>query len=146
MQNTPAVEVEKLYSYQLEQSRARDALVGGASTGPHKSDLFVIYATKNMEAAQCSTGEQKALLIGIVLSHGRMMTAEWGAPPVLLLDEIAAHLDEDRRGALFERLENLGGQVWMTGTDVVLFENIADKAQFFNVESAHIFEKELKYG
>ena len=138
LQNSPAVEVEKLYAYQLEQSRARDALVGGASTGPHKSDMHVVYTTKNMEAAQCSTGEQKALLIGLVLAHGRLMMAERGAPPVLLLDEIAAHLDEDRREALFARLMAIGGQVWMSGTDAVLFESIADKAQFFEVGNAKI--------
>lgn len=138
LQQTPAVEVEKLFIYQLKQSRGRDAISGGASTGPHKSDLYVNYAAKNMEASQCSTGEQKALLIGLVLSHGRMVAAERGAPPVLLLDEIAAHLDEARREALFERLINLGGQVWMTGTDPILFEAIANKAQFFNIESAHI--------
>lgn len=141
LQKSPAIEVEQMFSYQLEQSRRRDSEVGGAATGPHKSDMDVVYATKNMPAAQCSTGEQKALLIGLVLAHGRMMAAERGAPPVLLLDEIAAHLDEDRRIALFERLESLGGQVWMTGTDPVLFESIDQKAQFFDVESARIFER-----
>ncbi|HPD83426.1 MAG: DNA replication/repair protein RecF [Alphaproteobacteria bacterium] len=138
LEKSPAVEVEKLFVYQLEQSRARDALVGGAATGPHKSDLAVIYATKNVEAEHCSTGEQKALLIGIILAHSRLMAAERGAPPILLLDEIAAHLDEDRRQALFDRLLNLGGQVWMTGTDPVLFNFIANKAQFFAIEKAQI--------
>ncbi len=138
LKNTPAVKVEKLYVYQLEQSRARDAITGGAATGPHKSDLEVVYDTKNMAAAQCSTGEQKALLIGLILAHGRLMAAERGAPPVLLLDEVAAHLDEDRRIALFERLEKLGGQVWMTGTDPILFRDIARKARFFDVENAQI--------
>ena len=141
LQSTPAVEVEKLFAYQLHQSRTKDALVGGAATGPHKSDLSVIYASKNIGAAHCSTGEQKALLIGLILSHGRMMAAERGAPPIMLLDEIAAHLDEDRRYALFERLQNLGGQVWMTGTDPVLFDAIKQKAQFFDVESAQIMPK-----
>ncbi len=143
LQNTPAVEVEKLFVYQLLQSRDRDAIVGGASTGPHKSDLSVIYAVKDIEAAQCSTGEQKALLIGLVLAHSRLMAAERGAPPVLLLDEVAAHLDESRREALFERLQNLGGQVWMTGTDEILFSSIAKKAQFFNVESAQIYAQKI---
>lgn len=138
LQNTPAVEVEKMFFYQLEQSRPQDAIVGGAATGPHKSDMDVVYAAKNVSAAQCSTGEQKALLIGIILAHGRLVAAERGAPPVLLLDEIAAHLDEARRAALFERLENLGGQVWMTGTDSILFSSIASKAQFFDIDSAQI--------
>lgn len=138
LQKSPAVEVEQMFSYQLEQSREKDSQTGGAATGPHKSDMDVTYTTKNVKAAHCSTGEQKALLIGIILAHGRMVTAEKGAPPVLLLDEIAAHLDENRRMALFERLEGLGGQVWMTGTDPVLFESIRQKAQFFDVESAQI--------
>jgi DNA replication and repair protein RecF len=143
LQNSPAVEVEKMFIYQLEQSRARDGLVGGASTGPHKSDLSVIYAKKNIAAGHCSTGEQKALLIGIVLAHGRLMAAERGAPPVLLLDEIAAHLDEDRREALFERLQSLGGQVWMTGTDPILFNSVINQAQFFDIESARISPRKM---
>jgi DNA replication and repair protein RecF len=141
--HSPAVEVEKIFAHQLVQSRRRDALVGGATTGPHKSDLDVFYKTKNMPAAQCSTGEQKALLISIVLSHSRMMAAERGAPPVLLLDEIAAHLDEERRAALFDHLESLGGQVWMTGTDTMLFEKIQQKAQFFDVNNAQITRQEI---
>lgn len=143
LQTTPAIEVEQLYIYQLKQSRDRDALMGGASTGPHKGDFHVVFASKNIEAAQCSTGEQKALLIGLVLAHSRMMTSERGAPPILLLDEIAAHLDEDRRQALFERLDNLGGQVWMTGTDPILFDSITQKAQFFTIDSAQIFPQKI---
>lgn len=138
LQNMPAVEVEKSFTYQLEQSRAQDAVTGGAATGPHKSDMDVVYQSKNMPAAHCSTGEQKALLIGLVLAHGRMMKAERGAPPILLLDEIAAHLDEGRRMALFDLLKSLGGQVWMTGTDPILFEKIYGEAQFFNIQSAQI--------
>lgn len=136
LEKTPAVEVEQLYAYQLQESQERDAIVGGATTGPHKSDLSVFYASKNMEASQCSTGEQKALLIGLVLAHGRLMMAERGAPPILLLDEIAAHLDENRRAALFERLKMMGGQVWMTGTDPVLFDAVLKEAQFFKVKDA----------
>ena len=142
LQSTPALEVEKLFAYQLTESRVGDAQTGGAASGPHKSDLTVVYDSKNIGAAHCSTGEQKALLIGLVLAHGRLMAAERGAPAVFLLDEIAAHLDEDRRKALFERLQSLGGQVWMTGTDPVLFESIAQKAQFFTVESAQVFAGE----
>lgn len=138
LENMPAVEVENLFAYQLLQSREQDGRIGGAATGPHKSDLSVIYVAKNVQAVHCSTGEQKALLIGIILAHGRMMAAERGAPPILLLDEIAAHLDEGRRQALFERLQNLGGQVWMSGADPVLFESILGKAQFFDVESAQV--------
>lgn len=134
----PAVEVEELFAYQLEQSRSRDAETGGAATGPHKGDLQVQYAAKKMPADQCSTGEQKALLIGIVLAHARLIAAERGAPPVLLLDEVAAHLDENRRAALFELLIELGGQVWMTGTDESLFFAAKNKAQFWTVRNAGI--------
>jgi len=91
-----------------------------------------------MPAAHCSTGEQKALLITIIIAHGRLMAAERGAAPILLLDEVAAHLDEARRAALFDILIALGGQVWMTGTDVSLFDSIAQKAQFFKVDSATV--------
>jgi len=141
LHNTPALEVEKLFAYQLQQSRTQDSVSGGAATGPHKSDLSVVYDAKNIQAAHCSTGEQKALLIGLILAHGRMVAAERGAPPVMLLDEIAAHLDEDRRKALFDRLQSMGGQVWMTGTDPVLFSCVADKAQFFDIDSAQILAR-----
>lgn len=138
LSKSPAVEVEEMFAYQLEQSRERDAIVGGAASGPHKSDMVVTYASKKMPAAQCSTGEQKALLITIVIAHGRMMAAEKGAPPILLLDEVAAHLDEGRRAALFDILISLGGQVWMTGTDISLFDSVLEKAQIFYVETAQI--------
>ncbi|HBR68312.1 MAG TPA: DNA replication/repair protein RecF [Rhodospirillaceae bacterium] len=138
LHNVPALEVEEMFSYQLKQSRAHDAVAGGAATGPHKSDLLVHYAAKNMAAEQCSTGEQKALLIGLVLAHARLIAAERGAPPVLLLDEVAAHLDEGRRAALYGLLEGLGGQVWLTGTDEKLFESVGSRAQFFEVREAHI--------
>jgi len=138
LQKLPAIEVEEMFAYQLEQSRARDCRAGGAATGPHKSDMAVTYIAKNMPAAHCSTGEQKALLITIIIAHGRLMAAERGAAPILLLDEVAAHLDEARRAALFDILIALGGQVWMTGTDVSLFDSIAQKAQFFKVDSATV--------
>ncbi|PZQ46632.1 MAG: DNA replication/repair protein RecF [Micavibrio aeruginosavorus] len=134
----PAVEVEELFTYQLSQSRMRDAETGGAATGPHKGDLQVRYKAKDMPADQCSTGEQKALLIGIILAHARLLRAEKGAPPVLLLDEVAAHLDEKRRAALFELLCDLGGQVWMTGTDESLFSAALDQAQFWTVKQGKI--------
>ena len=134
-----ALEVEEMLAYQLKQSRERDAVSGGAASGPHKSDLAVSYAAKNMPADQCSTGEQKALLIGIILAHARLLAAERGAPPVLLLDEIAAHLDESRRAALYEVLAALGGQVWLTGTDESLFSAIRDTAQFFEVRQSAIY-------
>lgn len=134
----PALEVEEIFRYQLRSARGDDARVGGAATGPHKADLLVQYAAKNMPADQCSTGEQKALLIGMTLAHSRLMAAERGAPPILLLDEVAAHLDENRRAALYEILLDLGGQVWMTGTDVLLFQSLQGRAHFYHVEKSQL--------
>jgi DNA replication and repair protein RecF len=127
-----------LFTYQLGESRARDAVTGGAATGPHKSDMVVHYTEKDMPAAQCSTGEQKALLIGIVLAHAAMVRAERGDVPVLLLDEIAAHLDEGRRAALYGALQDLGVQAWMSGTDENLFDAVRGSAHFFHVHEARI--------
>ena len=138
LEKSSALEAEEMFSYQLSQSRDQDAVRGGAATGPHKSDLAVRYAAKNMPADQCSTGEQKALLIGIIKAHAKLIAAERGAPPILLLDEVAAHLDETRRAALYNLLIALGGQVWLTGTDANLFTAIEDKAQFFEVRDAQI--------
>ena len=138
LNNTPAVEAEKLLKYQLEESRNHDRQNIGTATGPHKTDMQVYFASRNMLAGQCSTGEQKALLIGLILAQARMMAAERGFVPILLLDEIAAHLDEERRGALFERLQALNSQVWMTGTDTKSFSAIANQSQFFEIENAQI--------
>jgi len=138
LEKSSALEAEEMFAYQLKQSREKDAVRGGASTGPHKSDLAVMYAAKNMAADQCSTGEQKALLIGIVMAHAKLITAERGEPPILLLDEVAAHLDENRRAALYDLLEGLGGQVWLTGTDANLFTAIEGKSRFFEVRDAAI--------
>ena len=137
----PALEVEDMFRYQLRDTRSADARTGGAATGPHKADLVVAYAAKNMPADQCSTGEQKALLIGITLAHSRLMAAERGAPPILLLDEVAAHLDENRRAALYEILLELGGQVWMTGTDAILFAGLGGRAHHFHVENSALVKQ-----
>lgn len=134
-----ALEAEEMFAHNLRQSRPRDKVTGGAASGPHKSDLDVRYAAKNMAADQCSTGEQKALLIGIILAHAALILAERGAPPILLLDEVAAHLDEERRGALYDLLGALGGQVWLTGTDANLFTAVEGKAQFFEVRDGGVF-------
>lgn len=109
----------------LARLRAADAAAGRATTGPHRSDFAVHHAAKAQPAARCSTGEQKALLLGIVLAHAELVAVRTGAPPILLLDEVAAHLDARRRGALFERLAASGAQVWMTGTESALFEGIS---------------------
>lgn len=105
----------------LARFRARDAAAARAIEGPHRADLVVTHAAKAMPAAACSTGEQKALLIAIVLAHAALVAERSGRPPILLLDEIAAHLDASRRAALFERLTTMGVQAWMTGTDPALF-------------------------
>jgi DNA replication and repair protein RecF len=105
----------------LARGRARDAAAGRALEGPHRSDLIVTHAAKTMPAAACSTGEQKALLIAIVLAHAALVAARQGRPPILLLDEIAAHLDEQRRAALFARLADMDVQAWVTGTESALF-------------------------
>lgn len=138
LSRAPAIEVEDMFRYQLRESRSVDARTGGAATGPHKADLAVMYAAKDMPADQCSTGEQKALLIGMTLAHSRLMAAERGAPPILLLDEVAAHLDESRRAALYDILLELGGQVWMTGTDAHLFTALGARMNAFHVESSTI--------
>ncbi len=136
----PALEVEDEFKASLKETRQRDALTGGAKEGPHKSDLIVRYADKNMAADQCSTGEQKALLIGIILAHATLIKAEKDRPPLILLDEVAAHLDETRRGALYDILIEIGAQTWLTGTDKNLFDAIQNKAQFFEVRDAEIIK------
>ncbi len=138
LKEMPALEVEALFKKGLRAGREQDAITGGASVGPHRSDLLVQYARKNIPAEQCSTGEQKALLIGIMLAHARLVQAERGSPPLLLLDEVAAHLDESRRNALYERLSGLGGQVWLTGTDQSWFNYLHDTGQFFEIRENQI--------
>jgi len=137
-QNGTALEVEQMFQYQLRESRGVDMLTGGAATGPHKADLQVFMADNNMPASQCSTGEQKALLIGMILAHARLIAAERGRAPLLLLDEVAAHLDENRRAALYHILSALGSQVWLTGADASLFDSIRSPAQFFEVKDASV--------
>jgi DNA replication and repair protein RecF len=136
-QNT-ALNVEDMFAYQLAETRKIDAISGGAATGIHKTDLITHYHAKDMPADQCSTGEQKALLIGIILAHGMLIQSNKAVPPVILLDEVAAHLDKTRRGALYERLCEAGVQFWLTGTDKNLFDDIAHKAFCFEVKQGTI--------
>ena len=133
-----AVAVEDRFREALVQNRPADAVTGGAAVGVHRSDLLVRHVEKDMPADQCSTGEQKALLMALVLSHARLLTAERGVTPLLLLDEVAAHLDEDRREALFSALLEMGAQAWMTGTDARVFAPMQGKAQIFNVADAAV--------
>jgi DNA replication and repair protein RecF len=113
----------------LRQSRQRDAAAGRATGGPHRQDLAVAHSAKAMPAASSSTGEQKALLLGLVLAHAELVADRRGEPPILLLDEVAAHLDPARRAALFARLEGRG-QVWMTATEAALFDGIGEASRF----------------
>jgi DNA replication and repair protein RecF len=113
----------------LNANRSRDAAAGRTTEGPHRQELSVRYRAKGTLAAQCSTGEQKALLLGLVLAHSDLVAERRGEPPILLLDEVAAHLDPKRRAALFKRLENRG-QVWMTATEAALFDGIGDASRF----------------
>jgi DNA replication and repair protein RecF len=115
---------------ELRANRSRDAAAGRATEGPHRQDLAVLHRAKQMPAAQSSTGEQKALLLGLVLAHADLVAERRGEPPILLLDEVAAHLDPKRRAALFARLEGRG-QVWMTATEASLFEGIGRASRFY---------------
>ncbi len=130
----PAVDVEERYRATLAQGRERDRAAGRTLDGPHRSDLLVRHRPKAMPAELCSTGEQKALLVGIVLSHARLTGEMSGMTPILLLDEIAAHLDAGRRAALFSILEELNCQAFMTGTDAALFSSLRGRAQFLTVD------------
>ncbi len=126
----PALDVEEEYRKLLRDSRSLDAAAGRTLNGPHRIDLEVMHGPKGIAARYCSTGEQKALLVGIVLAHARVIRATFeGYAPVLLLDEVTAHLDENRREGLFDELQELGAQAWMTGTDKALFASLGVKVQ-----------------
>jgi DNA replication and repair protein RecF len=129
----PALAAEARLAAALAANRQGDALAGGAAIGPHRSDLAVSLAEKGIPAEFASTGEQKALLIAILLAHAALQRAMRGEPPLLLLDEIAAHLDESRRAALFGALVRLDSQAWLTGTDAALFTPLRSHAQFLSV-------------
>ena len=130
-----AVEVEDAYRARLRDARGLDASAGRTLEGPHRSDLQVWHAAKEMPAAQCSTGEQKALLVGLVLAQARSVAARIGDVPVLLLDEVAAHLDASRRAALADILADLGGQSWITGTDAHIFSAFMPDGRFLHLDA-----------
>lgn len=108
--------------------RARDQAAGRTLNGPHRADLSATYTAKGIEARACSTGEQKALLLSLILANARALRDDFGAPPILLLDEVTAHLDADRRAALFNKLDALKAQAWLTGTGPELFEALSGRA------------------
>ncbi len=137
----PAVEVEDAYLAALCNWRERDRAAGRTLIGPHRTDMLVEHGPKGMPAAVCSTGEQKALLIGLVLAHAELLAERaGGAAPILLLDEIAAHLDVFRRAALFGELLRLGSQAWMTGTDRPAFSALENRARFLQIDEGRIAE------
>ncbi|HYD19274.1 MAG TPA: DNA replication/repair protein RecF [Patescibacteria group bacterium] len=136
IQQRPALAVEDALKERFRQSRGLDAHSGKSHEGIHRSDFLVRYGVKDMPADQCSTGEQKGLLTAIVLAHALMMQGEKGFVPLLLLDEVAAHLDDARRDELFAILSALNGQVFLTGTDPGIFSALKNMARFFAVEGA----------
>jgi DNA replication and repair protein RecF len=137
----PAIEVEDRYRAVLKENRARDAAAGRTLDGPHLTDFSVTYAAKGIAAADASTGEQKALLIGLILAHAQLIAEMSGFAPLLLLDEVVAHLDPARRAALYGELEALGAQVWMTGADPAAFAEIEPRAQVFEVSPGRVARK-----
>ena len=136
LDETSALETEDRLRGGLAEARRRDAEAGGAALGPHRSDLLVEHMERQQPAGLCSTGEQKALLVSIVLAHARLIALHRGAAPLLLLDEVAAHLDETRRRDLFDEVVALGVQAWLSGTEAEVFAPLADAARFYLVKDA----------
>ena len=133
-----AAQVEDRYRALLKEQRQRDAAAGRTLEGPHLTDLAVRFAAKDIPAAEGSTGEQKAMLIRLILAHAGLVKNMTGTAPILLLDEIVAHLDPGRRAALYDELTALGTQVWMTGADAGLFAELGDRAWFFEVSPGRV--------
>ena len=140
LQNSTALAAEEWYRRTLKDNRWRDQAAGRTLIGPNTTDLIVRHGEKNMPADVSSTGEQKALLIGLMLAHAQLVRQMSGIAPLVLLDEVAAHLDARRRTALYERLSALGGQVWMTGTDAALFEAMPAQSVLFQVKAGRVAE------
>jgi DNA replication and repair protein RecF len=136
----PALAVEDKFKGALVANRPADAAAGGATLGPHRSDLAVTHQEKSVPAEQASTGEQKALLISILLAHAKLQRAIRGEPPLLLFDEVAAHLDRTRRAALFDIVASLESQAWLTGTDPELFFPLRGAARFLTVHDGALTE------
>jgi DNA replication and repair protein RecF len=138
--NLPALQAEDHYRKQLHDGRMADKAAGRTLLGPHRSDLMVRHGPKGMAAEEGSTGEQKALLVGLILAQTEAIRAVAGQAPVLLLDEIAAHLDKSRREALFSHLESLAVQAWMTGTERALFDGASRATVVYHVDNGHLSE------
>jgi len=134
----PAIEIEDRYRANLREARGRDRAAGRTLEGPHLSDLAVMHAEKKIPASRASTGERKALLVGVVLSHARLVASMHGAAPVVLLDDVAAFLDEERRAALLGALTMLGAQVWITGVDESAFAALKGAGERFHVSPGRV--------
>lgn len=135
-----AADLEDNYRAHLARNRGRDRAAGRTLEGPHRTNLAVRHGPKNIEADLGSTGEQKALLTGLILAHAQLVGEISGMAPILLLDEIAAHLDEHRRSALFDLIDTIGCQAWMTGTDQPMFESLGTRARYFKVASGTVVD------
>lgn len=134
----PALDVENEYRAVLREHRSRDRAAGRTTEGPHLTDLVAHHGPTGAPAERCSTGQQKALLVGLVLAHARLVADMAGFTPIVLLDEVAAHLDPERRAALYAALETLGAQVWMTGADPAAFAGLKGRADLFEVAPGRI--------
>jgi DNA replication and repair protein RecF len=135
-----AAEAEDRYRASLRELRPRDAAAGRGTFGPHLSDLLVVHGPKGVPAERASTGEQKALLVGLILAQARLVAEATGRRPFLLLDEITAHLDAVRRAALFEEIDRLGAQAFMTGTDPHMFASLGERARVFAISEGEAAE------
>ena len=124
------------FAYAMARNRHRDMAAGRTLIGPNRADFGAVYQAKNIEARLCSTGEQKALLISLVLANARALAQDFGAPPIILLDEVAAHLDANRRADLYGEICDLRAQAWLTGTDANLFESLGDRAAWYQVSDS----------
>jgi DNA replication and repair protein RecF len=131
----PETEIDLLAAF--KDNRPRDLAAGRTLIGPHRADLGAVYTAKDVTADQCSTGEQKALLISLILANGRALAQDFGAAPIFLLDEVAAHLDAGRRAALYDEISALGAQAFMTGTGPELFAELGHRAATFEVSDDH---------
>ena len=138
LEDGSALEVEQKFREELKKSRANGFSEYSQIPGPHRSEFNCVHSSNKMEASLCSTGEQKALLVSIVLSHAILRKKECGSAPILLLDEISAHLDKRRRSSLFELLQNLESQIWMTGTESGAFSDILKIAETYNISEGKI--------
>ena len=141
LMHEPALDVENRWRRCLANERTEFSAISEKTPGPHLSDFSVWHVGKKVPAKMASTGEQKALLIAIILAHSQLLKFEYGSAPLMLLDEVSAHLDKCRRDALYDSLEMLGSQFWLTGTDISLFDNLKSRAQFFEISDGVVIRK-----